>query len=380
MRKSNFELMRVVSMFLVVLYHVIGHGGLLEPSRYGNPIIFAFFKLVFLLIIVHINSFVLLSGYFQWNKEFKIGKLLSLIDSTIFYRVMILISFTVIGITQITAVNVLRAIFPFPVTEYWFIQCFLFLYLLTPFLNILLKNIDKKTFSKLLIVLLILFSIIPIISNQQIFKNDGYTVYNFVFLYLIGAYLNKYSIKKSFLFNNYSKKTYRIILVTIIILSVLFNYFVTKASGYLINVSPLFNELFSGIFNSQYFYNNPCIIIQSIAYFLLFESLTLKSKIINTVAKCTFGIYLLHDHRLVREHLYSFLKIKSTNIIYGYRFVLYVFLCAIIIFITCLIIEYIRQTILKFIDNRKTTHKLKAKTSELFSNIKPKKKLIIESS
>ena len=187
--------------------------------------------------------------------------------------------------------------------------------------------------------MLLLFSIIPIISNQQIFKNDGYTVYNFVFLYLIGAYLNKYPIKKSFLFNNYSKKTYRIILVTIIILSVLFNYFVTKASGYLINVSPLFNELFSGIFNSQYFYNNPCIIIQSIAYFLLFESLTLKSKIINTVAKCTFGIYLLHDHRLVREHLYSFLKIKSTNIIYGYRFVLYVFLCAIIIFITCLIIE-----------------------------------------
>ena len=242
--------------------------------------------------------------------------------------------------------------------------------MISPFINILIKNIDKKTYLKLLLVLFILLSIIPIISNQQIFKNDGYTLYNFVFLYIIGAYLRKYPIDKSFIFKKFSKRAYQIILCLVIITSVFINYSLNITTHSLKGISPFFEELFQGIYNSQYFYNNPILLFQAISYFLLFESFTFKSSFINRVSKCMFGVYLIHDHRLVRSFLYTWLSIKTNNVIYSYKFILYVLFCAIIIFVSCLIIEFIRQEFVHFIEKRKLSKKINNKMYNIIKDIK----------
>ena len=360
-RKSNFELMRIVSMFFIVLFHIIGHGNLLDENRYGNQTIFVFFKFIYLIIIVHVNSFVLLSGYFQSNKEFKLNKLLSIVNSTIFYRVIILIVFCVLGYLNITAVNILRSIFPIPVTEYWFMQCYLLLYMLSPFINKLIEKMDKKLYLKLLFLLFFILCIIPIISNQQILKNDGFTIHNFVFLYLIGGYLRKYPVKENAIFSNFSKRAYQITLFLIIFFCVFLNFSLNYTTNYLQNISPFFSELFQGICNSQYFYNNPVTIIQVISYFLLFESFDFKSTIANKISKYVFGIYLIHDHREVREYIYVWLSIKTDKIINSYKFIIYIFICAIIIFVTCFVIEFVRQMIFKFISSRKISKKISNK-------------------
>lgn len=68
-RDSNFELMRLISMFFIVMYHfIIPTGGNLINTTAGmtNVII----DLICLLIVVHVNSFVLITGYFQCEKKF----------------------------------------------------------------------------------------------------------------------------------------------------------------------------------------------------------------------------------------------------------------------------------------------------------------------
>ena len=67
-KKSNFELMFLISMFLIVLCHIINHGQTLQHS---NGTILLILKLLISITLVHVNSFILLTGYFQYNKHFK---------------------------------------------------------------------------------------------------------------------------------------------------------------------------------------------------------------------------------------------------------------------------------------------------------------------
>lgn len=61
-RKSNFELLRIVSMFMIILTHILTHGQVIDNTN--NGILSIFFDFLFCIVIVHVNSFVLLTGYF----------------------------------------------------------------------------------------------------------------------------------------------------------------------------------------------------------------------------------------------------------------------------------------------------------------------------
>ena len=65
-RSSNFELMRIISMFFIVVYHfLLTTGGQLITHTTG--LINIFFVFLSLIIIVHVNSFIIVSGYFQYD-------------------------------------------------------------------------------------------------------------------------------------------------------------------------------------------------------------------------------------------------------------------------------------------------------------------------
>ena len=87
-RLSNFELMRIVSMFLIVIWHVIMHGKMFANT--SSDVIKFILNLIQYIIIIHVNSFVLLSGYFQSKSKFRIGKFLDLIMEVLFYLTLIL--------------------------------------------------------------------------------------------------------------------------------------------------------------------------------------------------------------------------------------------------------------------------------------------------
>ena len=78
-RESNYELMRIISMFFIVVYHMlIVTGGQLINHTVGFTQIFL--EVLSLILIVHVNSFVLISGYFQYNRKTSLKKVLSFLD------------------------------------------------------------------------------------------------------------------------------------------------------------------------------------------------------------------------------------------------------------------------------------------------------------
>ena len=113
--------------------------------------------------------------------------------------------------------------------------------------------------------------------------------------------------------------------------------------------SNILVDISSGINLFLFNYSNPIIIIQSIAVFVFFSTLNIKNKLINYISSLTLGVYLLHDNYNLRVNLFKWIGIDKESIIYGKRIILYTLFCAFIIFILGLIVESIRNTIVKLL-------------------------------
>ena len=95
------------------------------------------------------------------------------------------------------------------------------------------------------------------------------------------------------------------------------------------------------------------MVVSGILLFFAFKNMTIKNnKWINLVAGCVLGIYMIHDHHLVRTVLGSFVAhIKTSYIQSGFTFFLYLLLIILAVFAISTMIEIVRKTIFdKLID------------------------------
>ena len=356
-RNSNHELMRILSMFFIVLWHVILAGGLATASNPNTRMFYTFLQFI---IIVHVNSYVLVSGYYQSKSTFKQSKLWKIINSAWFYRVVIMVIFSIYGFITINKVQIFKDLLPIGVDNYWFLKVYILLYCISPFLNKFIQSLDKKTYQKMLGCGFIIVCIIPNLTGGEFFASTGYTLYNFVYLYFIGAYLRNYPLNKSYFFKVFSKKLFRIIMIAIFLGCALLNNVIFYFGEQLSGINGLFDLIASYIKIASLEYSNPIVIIQSIAYFSFFTTLDIKSKVINYISTLMLGIYFIHENNYMIANLYKWLGIAGgpAN---SPSFIPYVFLITIVIFVGCAIIELIRQKIFSFVYKRKFATNIRSK-------------------
>jgi surface polysaccharide O-acyltransferase-like enzyme len=192
-RNSNYELLRITSMLMIVIYHIIAHSNILANTTGMIHYILRFIEAI---LIVHVNSFVLVTGYYQCKSDFKFKKLVALNNQVWFYRAVICVVLILFNVITLNRVDVIRNIMPIDLGFYWFIDIYMLLYCLSPFLNILINKMDQKTFRKLLVTCFVVISLISTITKQQaVYNNNGYSLANFIFLYFIGSYFRIYKIE-----------------------------------------------------------------------------------------------------------------------------------------------------------------------------------------
>lgn len=365
-RQSNFELMRILSMVFIIISHILIHGKVLDNTA---GVLHLFFTLLMSFALVHVNSFVLIFGYFNYNKNFSWKKFFKFFNQAWFYQVVIILLAYLTSLETFSKSTLLNNLSPF-FNAYWYVFCYLCLYLLSPFLNRLILNLDQKEHKMLIILLLFLFSFIPFVTNQESIVNNGLTLVNFILLYFIGSYLKKYPINNNFHFKNYSKNKLQIILFIGFVLFGLLHFSAywlgIGATSYNNSFLVRLGNIFANAFST---YSAPFVICMSVCYFLWFSTLNIKSKTINFIASLVFGVYLIHDNRIIRAHLYYWLDINNDRLITSYSIIPKILIAIVIIFVGCIIIEFIRQKIFKFIKNRKIYIKYRNKILNYIKNI-----------
>lgn len=343
-RNSNFELLRIIMMLYIVTFHTILHGHVIGYLE-GTHEFFVTFLISFLIIAV--NVFVILSGYFQCKNKLKFSKVIALNNSVWFYSLTILVIATLFKIYTPTKLEIAKAILPISFNDYWFMTMYFVLYLISPMINKIILNTTRKQLKQYIILLFVINSILGIFTRGEFFNVElGYSLYNFIMLYMIGAYLRLYPIRDSYHFKQMSKNKVQVIFITLYILSSIsnfvFNYFGRAISG----VNEIVSWFGSVFFIQHTAYNNPFVIIGAVSIFIFFEGLNINNKKINKIAASSFGVYLIHDNPIVRENLYKRIGLVRGG---GYttKTFLYVFFCAIIIYSVCTVIEIIRKYIFK---------------------------------
>ncbi len=350
-RQSNFELMRITSMIMIIIWHIIIHSGIREGTSGTINLLIQF---IYIFISVHVNSFVLVSGYFGYDKNISFKKVLSLFNQTWFYKAVFVIIFVVLGISKVSSVQFVRELLPLNTEDYWFINCYLVLCIIAPYINIIVKNLNQREHRHLIIIMIFLFSLIPVISSNRTISNHGSTIQNFILLYLIGAYLGKYPIRSNIHFKNYShNKRQCIFLFGFIIFGVL-NFLFSQCSQSFMKYSNTFIQELGKIYHIfETSFSNPLIILQSICYFLYFSTLKIESSVINKISSLCFGVYLIHENHHFYNYFYHLIRFDTLENYNDIFLIFKIVLLAFLIFQVCIIIEFLRSIVFKFFSNRK---------------------------
>lgn len=327
-RNSSIELLRIILMIMIIGSHFAGHGGFIFDSS------ITFTKLWWNFTNLGgnlgVDVFVIISGYYLiTNDSFKsnIKKALKLWGQIFFYSVVIFFVMSAIEKRDYNLIEILHAFFPVIYSQWWFASTYFVLYLIHPFINKFLLSLNKKQYQIFLLSIILLWCLIPMFTNST---NQSNPLIEFIVYYSIAGYIRLFT-----LYNSFTSKNWLIIFLTTSLLLFL--------SSIVIMIVGVKYTTFSD--STLYFYrrNSILTIIQSISLFMTFININIKNnKIINKIASTTFGVFLIHDHYLIRPILWVDI---FKNVSYQNTFLIipYSILVTIIVFVICSIIDLIRQ-------------------------------------
>ena len=285
-RNINLEIFRILSILLVITLHILGHGNFLESTELFS---FNYYTLSLLqsLSFVAVNCFVLISGYFLVKSQFKFNKVLNLLSVIFFYSSILTFIVWKFNLVEVSLKDFIYSVLPITSNRYWFATSYVLLYLISPFLNSSINKMTRLELKKLIIALIILFSVIPTFTFyvDGFGVNNGYGLIWFICLYTVSSYLRLYYEP------NHKKNKW--IIYYFMICSILF---LTK-----IFISKLSISIIGRLTGSMIFfkYNSILVFLASVFLFLYFLNLKISSKIIIRISlflsPLSFGVYLVHD-------------------------------------------------------------------------------------
>lgn len=324
-RNGSVELLRIICMFMIVFLHV-GTFGLqkyVNNMNVYNQLIYNFFRFI---SIISVNVFFIISGFFQYNKKGGFNKNIKIALKVSYFSIAIFVVSLLLFDIKINFDIILKSLFPIFFDQYWFITIYILLSLLSPYLNIVIEQINQIEFKKILVGLFLVCNIWQFIQPiNGIGVNLGQGILYTSYLYLLGAYLNKYSI--SFFKINHMHFIMYLVLSTLLSL---------------VQTLVLHNS-----FERLFAYNSPVALFQSLLLMIFFKNINYSQDIINRTAKYMLGIYLVHNNNVLKQYIWNWIPFEeiSQNIFV----VFYMFLIAICIFCVSLLISYILELSFTFI-------------------------------
>ena len=338
-RNYNLDILRILSMIMIITLHYCTFGcSIKEYGGIGYPsqplwIIYAFCH-------VAVNVYVLISGYFLCESNFKWRKVLRLAIEVWFYSLIIGLVFFLVGKEDFNSFKTaLRVFCPLLSRTYWFISIYLIMYIISPFMNKLINVLNKKEYQKFLITVGIIYLICNnfFIGTDLMDSTGGSGILWFIYLYFVSGYIRKYDLPKI-------KNIYYFCFYCILsIMTYLSRVFILKYLSVL--------DIYKGQELILYSYNSITVFGGALFLFMFFKNMNLKERWPNFIYKvslATFGVYLIHEHFFMRSYLFYDLLNISDYVNRGLLVKGGIMLLTVLgIFTICTFIDFIRQWIFK---------------------------------
>lgn len=273
-RLSNFELLRIISMLLVLLSHYVPTREIPTAESLVNNTIPTLCTIeLHSLSIVCVNCFVLISGYFGIRLTMK--SFANYLWQIIFWSGASVVTAYFLGL------NSGLGLFFRGVVWGWFPWAYLVLMILSPLINAFVEKCSAHELGSYIILFYLLSTMGGYLLGCRDFLT-GMSGLSLMGLYLIGAYLRRYKFR---LFEYSVKVNFTMYLVL--------GFFLLLVNIMLLMV---------GIKSSPYGYLNPVVIVMAVYLFLTFAKLKIGNiTIVNNLAKSAFAVYLFHCHPAIGD-------------------------------------------------------------------------------
>lgn len=327
-RELNVELLRIVLMIMIVCHHFLMRGRGLHllytsgSTHINQDAIHGLFIDSFLIMTV--NCFIFISGYY--GIKFRVKTILSLLIQAITYSIGIDLVFDLFNGDSFSADSVWNGLLSVPEGQWWFITTYVFLYLLSPFLNLAKKHLTKFQFLYILGVLTVINFIVGFtLEASSLGVLNGYSLFSFICIYFYGQAFNGYTDLKK------GKWLYFILYVLCSLLIFVMFYVGLK-------------HFTADLAWTAFSYNNPLVLISAISFFLFFKQLKISYKGVSFFSSSVLAVYLVHEHPRSADFLTENLNGIANKYMVGNVY-LTMFLIALLLFLLSTFLEKIRSAV-----------------------------------
>ena len=296
-RNPSFELLRVLSMGMVILLHcAVRTGTLMSPAEpFTARGVMA--DAIESLCIGAVNIYVLLSGYFLCRQKVRLSRMITLWLQVFFYSAGIPVVLRLLGLPLKGSglYGLAGYLLPISTGHYWFATAYLQLLVLGMILIPGIERLTAKQHKVVMVILLALFCLLPgLCPVQLVTDNAGYDVLWFVVLFVVAAYLRRQEEGKEKDQGRRGLYLYLASSTGILVLRLLTHAATLRTGGLLTYAEVPFH------------YNTPLCLAAAVGLFTAFRHLTISpdsllGRAALRLAPCTFGVYLLHEHMDLRD-------------------------------------------------------------------------------
>lgn len=292
MRQSNYELLRILAMLMILAAHANFYsiGIPTHAEAISEPTATFMRFLAEAAACVWFNDYLMISGYFgirtRWHS---VARFVFMVVFWRLFVVAVLEATNLCGLTDIWLPSGRAALMLLiPGYQDWFVASFVLLMLIAPMVNAYIGRASARR----------LWTFVGLYWGFQwtagwaldVYSQwfaEGYSVFSFLGYYLLGAAMRKSSagvdtaIRRQF-------TIYASIVVIMGMLYFLSDRFITDASTA------------DGIITRLGAINSPFYVITAVALFVAFGRMHFANEWVNRVAASSFAVYLLHMHPLLR--------------------------------------------------------------------------------
>ena len=353
MRNPGIELLRIIMMLQIIFLHVSDYGGFSKISNQMGGKVELTFWIIWLLCRCPVFVFVVIMGYYMCESKtgFNTKRLLKCYLPMLFYSVAITVIYGIVYPGNVAKADYVKAFIPFLSRIWYFMTLYILVLMLSPFLNKMIEKLSRKEFICLLAICFFVFSVWQPLTILEPFSRlfslkkvvatvGGKSLYGFIYMYLLGAFMRKHHFLKIHEDGEGVLNSKWMYLLAFILLG-------------LINTAIVYLYPDKSIKELIIYNDNPLVILQCVCIFRFFEKTDLTKyhrtgRIINTISAGNLGIYMIHEHPLMRDVIWKRIFYINNVEFYSRKdYLIMIMLIIIIIYVSCWLIDRVVNLILK---------------------------------
>lgn len=335
-RNYGIDLLRIVSMVMIVTLHVIRQGGIFDAAQPGTPDYIAAW-IIEALCIGAINLYAMISGFVGVNsKKARFYKLITMWLQVEFYCVISTIIVYCVSKEPFDFASLINRLSPVSTETYWYFTSYFIMFFFTPFYNKLLFVLSSRQLKYLGVIIFVFSSLWPTVWQTDLMRvNRGYSFLWLSLLYVLGGIARKLELHKKV---NGSVMT--AIFILLMLAGACFR-FASESFGWSIADN-----------NLLICYYSVNVVVGTFCLFLAAARMNIKrktaKKVIKALSPLTFGVYIIHTSEYVWKYVLEG-AFKSYANLDTFVMVLAVIGTALGIYLVCSAVDAARLALFKLI-------------------------------